>query len=59
MLIRRNLAGTTIALEKPFWDCISQRALQAGASWKTLTLQLLEGKPSTVSRASWIRTSLL
>lgn len=59
MLIRRNLAGTTIALEKPFWDCISQRALQAGTNWKAYTLQILECKPQNFNRASWIRVSLL
>ena len=59
MLIRRNLAGTTIALENEVWQRIESLAKASNSSWKAFTLQILECKPSTVSRASWIRVSLL
>ncbi len=57
MYIRKHVAGTTIALEPPFWSAIARLAGREGI--KAWTERKLAAKPLVYGNASWIRQEVL
>lgn len=54
-----NNLKTSIRLEKPFFAKLDEIAQQSGCTWQALVTALLADRPTGISRASWLRCSLI